>query len=195
MGRSAQVGHARQWRQAIFREEVVRRLPDFGLLLQADLPCDPDGPSLQADRVSNCSDTEGHTVYPDTWIRNLPLEIGECAQVPNRATLGTNMCLHDGTILVDEVRIGEGALIGHLSMIAPGAVIGDHAEVGVGTPSCLRYRRERASWHVELHRSTGTRHNARIWPARRNSRSLHAHRRTRRRCQHQACVLPVCESS
>ena len=73
------------------------------------------------------------TVYPDTWIRDLPLlQLKRGAYVSNRATLGTNMVMSDGTILVDRIVVGERALVGHLAKIAPGVVIGDGAQVGVG---------------------------------------------------------------
>lgn len=50
----------------------------------------------------------------------------------NRATIGTNMCNIDGTILVAPIRIGRGAMVGHLAMIGPGATLGKKAEIGVG---------------------------------------------------------------
>lgn len=72
------------------------------------------------------------TVYPDTWLRDLPLlEIGEGAYLSNRAAIGTNMCLLDGSILVRPVRIAPGALIGHMSL-CPGVSVGKRAQVGVG---------------------------------------------------------------
>lgn len=41
------------------------------------------------------------TVFPDTWLRDLPLlNIGHGAYLANRATLGTNMCLNDGSIIL-----------------------------------------------------------------------------------------------
>jgi acetyltransferase-like isoleucine patch superfamily enzyme len=79
------------------------------------------------------------TVYPDTWIRDLPiLELGEGAYVANKATIGTNVCLNDGTILVDRVRLGAGTMVGHLSMLAPGVVLEDGAECGVGVALGMR---------------------------------------------------------
>ncbi|MCC7138726.1 MAG: hypothetical protein IT460_09920 [Planctomycetes bacterium] len=73
------------------------------------------------------------TVYPDTWIRDLPLlEFGEGAYVSNRATIGTNVARADGTLQVDRIRIGPRALVGHLSMVAFGTVLEEGAEVGVG---------------------------------------------------------------
>jgi carbonic anhydrase/acetyltransferase-like protein (isoleucine patch superfamily) len=73
------------------------------------------------------------TTYPDTWLRDLPLlDVNEGAYLSNKATIGTNMCLRDGTIVVDRVRIGRGVMIGHLAMLAPGSSMDDRAELGVG---------------------------------------------------------------
>jgi acetyltransferase-like isoleucine patch superfamily enzyme len=73
------------------------------------------------------------TVYPDTWIRDLPLlRFGQGAYVSNRATLGTNIALANGQILVDRIELGDGALVGHLAMLAPGVRLGLRAEVAVG---------------------------------------------------------------
>lgn len=74
------------------------------------------------------------TIYPDTWIRDLPvLSIGKGAYLANRATIGTNIAMHNGTLLVDRVTIEDGAMVGHLAMLAPGAHIKANAEVGVGS--------------------------------------------------------------
>lgn len=73
------------------------------------------------------------TTYPDTWIRDLPLlDIGRGAYLSNRATIGTNVVLSNGHILVDRVSVGAGAVVGHLAMIGPGVVVEDDAEIGVG---------------------------------------------------------------
>jgi acetyltransferase-like isoleucine patch superfamily enzyme len=73
------------------------------------------------------------TVYPDTWIRDLPLlDFGPGAYVSNKATLGTNVATSTGLLLVDEVKIGKGALVGHLAMVSTGCVLEEGAEVGVG---------------------------------------------------------------
>ena len=81
------------------------------------------------------------TVYPDTWIRDLPLHsFGKGAYIANRATLATNIVLGDGSLLVDKVHVGEGSLVGHLTMLAPGFHIGRQSEVGVGTAIGLRTR-------------------------------------------------------
>ncbi len=73
------------------------------------------------------------TTYPDTWIRDVAiLDFGEGVYLSNKATIGTNIALPDGTILVDEIKIGDRSLIGHLAMIAPGVVLGKDVDVAVG---------------------------------------------------------------
>ncbi len=87
--------------------------------------------------------TMNFVVYPDTWIRDLPLlEFGEGAYIANKATLGTNVCLNDGTILVDRISLGAGTMIGHLSMLAPGVVLEEGAEIGVGVALGMRVHLE-----------------------------------------------------
>lgn len=72
--------------------------------------------------------------YPDTWLRDLPLlSIGKGAYLSNKATVSPNMCLRSGKIIVLPVSIGARAMIGHLTMIAPGAEVGADSEVGVGS--------------------------------------------------------------
>jgi carbonic anhydrase/acetyltransferase-like protein (isoleucine patch superfamily) len=74
------------------------------------------------------------TIYPDTWIRDLPLlDFGPGAYIANRATLGTNMALSNGTSFVDRITVGANATVGHLAVLAPGAAIGARAEVGATT--------------------------------------------------------------
>lgn len=81
----------------------------------------------------------GFTCYPDTWIRDLPLlDIGKSAYLSNRATIGTNICLKDNSILVDQISVGPRALIGHLSLIGPGSKLGEAAEVGVKSAIGIR---------------------------------------------------------
>lgn len=71
--------------------------------------------------------------YPDTWLRDLPLlSIGKGAYLSNKATISPNMCLKNGKIIVLPVSIGAGTMIGHLTMVAPGADIGADCEIGVG---------------------------------------------------------------
>jgi carbonic anhydrase/acetyltransferase-like protein (isoleucine patch superfamily) len=78
-------------------------------------------------------------IYPDTWIRDLPLLcFGKGAYLSNRATIGTNIALVNGSILVDRITVEEGACVGHLAMLAPGVSVGKLAEVGVGCAIGIR---------------------------------------------------------
>ena len=82
------------------------------------------------------------TVYPDTWIRDLPLlTFDEGVYLANRATLGSNVVLRDGTIYVDRIVFGKNAVLGHLGVVGPGDHIGEGAEVGVratlGMKTCI----------------------------------------------------------
>lgn len=98
------------------------------------------------------------TVYPDTWIRDLPiLNVGAGAYLSNRATIGTNICLPNGTILVDTVSIGEKALIGHLAVLAPGSHVGSRAEVGI---SCIVGLRAKIFEGARLRPRAGINHGA-----------------------------------
>lgn len=73
------------------------------------------------------------TVYPDTWIRDLPLlHFEDGVYVSNRATLGTNIVLNNGFLLVDEITLRSKSLVGHLAMLAPGVELDSGAEVAVG---------------------------------------------------------------
>ena len=79
------------------------------------------------------------TCYSDTWIRDLPiLQIGSGAYLSNKATIGTNLALKDGRILVEGIQIGSGAMVGHLTMVAAGSCFGDGAEISHGTASGAR---------------------------------------------------------
>jgi len=81
------------------------------------------------------------TLYPDTWIRDLPLlDIGERAYLSNKATIGTNMITREGEIIVDGITVGPGALVGHLACIAPGTRLEPGSEVGVGALLGLRVK-------------------------------------------------------
>jgi carbonic anhydrase/acetyltransferase-like protein (isoleucine patch superfamily) len=78
-------------------------------------------------------------IAPDAWIRDLPLlNFGSGAYVANKATIGTNICLAGGEILVDAVTLGNDSIVGHLTMVAPGCKIGSHVEVGVGSGIGIR---------------------------------------------------------
>jgi carbonic anhydrase/acetyltransferase-like protein (isoleucine patch superfamily) len=79
------------------------------------------------------------TVYPDTWIRDLPLlRFEENVYLSNRATLATNMALSSGQILVEGITCHRDSMVGHLSMIAPGVELGAGAEVAVGCAIGIR---------------------------------------------------------
>ena len=81
------------------------------------------------------------TVYPDTWIRDLPLlHFEDGAYVSNRATLGTNIVLKNGFLLVDRITLRSNSLVGHLAMLAPGVELEAGAEVGVGGGIGIRAR-------------------------------------------------------
>lgn len=87
---------------------------------------------------------KGHpdiALAPDAWIRDLPLlQFGQGAYVANKATIGTNICLVDGHIMVGPVKLDAGSLVGHLSMVAPGCSIGERSEIGVGGAIGIRAR-------------------------------------------------------
>jgi carbonic anhydrase/acetyltransferase-like protein (isoleucine patch superfamily) len=90
-------------------------------------------------RIFGYRGTLEFTIYPDTWIRDLPLlKFGRGAYLSNRATIGTNIALANGHILVDEIIIGEKSCIGHLAMLAPGVETGYATEIGVGCAIGIR---------------------------------------------------------
>lgn len=85
-------------------------------------------------------------VYPDTWLRDLPLlRVGDGAYLANKSTIGTNICLKTGEILVDGITVEPGGIVGHLAMLAPGAKIGEGTEIGVGAALGIR---------VQVHRNS-----------------------------------------
>ena len=72
------------------------------------------------------------TIYPDTWIRDLPLlHFGNGAYIANKATIGTNICLQSGEILVDRIHVGDRSVVGHLAIIGLGTRVGSDSELGV----------------------------------------------------------------
>jgi carbonic anhydrase/acetyltransferase-like protein (isoleucine patch superfamily) len=74
------------------------------------------------------------TIYPDAWIRDLPLlDFGVGSYIANRSTLGTNIALTNGDLLVGPIHVGDGATVGHLALVALGTSIGARSEIGVGT--------------------------------------------------------------
>ena len=87
------------------------------------------------------------TVYPDTWIRDLPLlHFEDGAYVSNRATLGTNIVLNNGMLLVAPITLRSKALVGHLSMLGPGVEVGHGAEVAVGAAIGIKSKLDSGSF-------------------------------------------------
>jgi len=80
------------------------------------------------------------TLYPDTWVRDLPLlDLAPGVYVSNRATLGTNVV--DGKrIIVSGIRLGERTVIGHLAMVGGGLTAGADVEIGQGAAVGFRVR-------------------------------------------------------
>lgn len=79
------------------------------------------------------------TIYPDTWIRDLPLiRFGKGAYIANRSTLGSNVCLQSGEILVGEISIGERSVLGHLAVIGLGSKMDSDSELGVGATTGIQ---------------------------------------------------------
>lgn len=80
-------------------------------------------------------------IYPDTWVRDLPLlKFGNGAYLSNKATIGTNIALSNGSILVDSIEFKDNSYLGHLSMVAPGAIVEESAEIGVGCSIGIKAR-------------------------------------------------------
>ncbi len=79
------------------------------------------------------------TVYPDSWIRDLPLlRVGEGVYLANRCTVGTNLCLNDDSILVGKCTFDDHSLVGHLGVFGLGSRIGKHGELGVAAATGIR---------------------------------------------------------
>lgn len=80
------------------------------------------------------------TLYPDTWIRDLPLlDLADGVYVSNRATLGTNV-VDGGRIIVSGIRMGERSVVGHLAMVGGGLDAGADVEIGQGAAVGFRVR-------------------------------------------------------
>ncbi len=98
-------------------------------------------------------------IYPDTWIRDLPLlNFDENVYLSNRATIGTNLCLSNGNILVDKVEIGKNSLVGHMVIIGP-SIIGENSEIGVGAAMGIRVK---LGNHVKVLPRAGVGHGVKI---------------------------------
>lgn len=77
--------------------------------------------------------------YPDTWLRDLPvLDIGAGAYLSNKSSIATNICLMDGRILVEGIKIGKKSCVGHATLIGPGTTMGEEVEIDASTTSGLR---------------------------------------------------------
>lgn len=78
-------------------------------------------------------------LYPDAWIRDLPLlDMGKGAYLANRCTIGSNICLTDGSILVGPCQFGEKALVGHLVIFGLGGKLGRESELGIAVSLGIR---------------------------------------------------------
>lgn len=81
------------------------------------------------------------TIYPDTWIRDLPLlAFGKGAYIANRSTLGSNICLQSGEILVGGISIGERSVVGHLGVVGLGTTMQADSELGVGVATGIQVK-------------------------------------------------------
>lgn len=79
------------------------------------------------------------TLYPDSWIRDLPLlDLAEGVYLANKCTMGTNLVLTTREILVDKIHVGENSTIGHLAIVGLGTRIGKGCEIGIGVAVGLR---------------------------------------------------------
>lgn len=79
--------------------------------------------------------------YPDTWIRDLPmLSLGKGVYLANKSTIGTNMCLSDGTVLVDSINLGDKVLIGHFGALCPGLSMDAGSEICANTCTGIRVK-------------------------------------------------------
>lgn len=76
------------------------------------------------------------TIYPDTWVRDLPLlDFGAGSYLSNKATIGSNMIfIRNGQKIIEvgRITVGRNAMVGHLTMVGPGTEIGDGVQIGVG---------------------------------------------------------------
>lgn len=100
------------------------------------------------------------TIFPDTWIRDLPLlRIDEGVYIANRATLGTNVNLTNGNILVGNVTLKKGALVGHRSNIGLGVTLGEGSEIGI---NCTIGLHAKIGNNSQIGGASGISHGSRI---------------------------------
>lgn len=71
-------------------------------------------------------------LYPDAWIRDLPLlRIEDSVYISNLCALGSNVSLIVGSTMVGNITIKEGALIGAVSKIGLGTTVGERTEISI----------------------------------------------------------------
>lgn len=72
------------------------------------------------------------TIYPNAWIRDLPLlDIGKKCYLADGILLGTNRVSIDQRILrVDHIKIGDNTIFDQQCAIGPGTTIGDDCIIG-----------------------------------------------------------------
>lgn len=75
---------------------------------------------------------ELHGLAGHVGSRSPFLHLEDGMYVSNRATLGTNIVLSNGYLLVHGITLRAKSLVGHLAMLAPGVELRPGAEVAVG---------------------------------------------------------------
>jgi len=71
-------------------------------------------------------------LYPDAWIRDLPLlRIEEGVYISNLCALGSNVSLIAGATMVGNITIKKGALVGAVSKIGLGTTVGEQTEISI----------------------------------------------------------------
>lgn len=91
------------------------------------------------------------TVYPDTWLRDIPiLDFGQGVYLSNKSSIATNICLMDGTIMVDGIQIGAHSCVGHGTLIGPGTKMAEKVELGANITSGIRVKYGKGSKVYEM---------------------------------------------
>ena len=99
-------------------------------------------------------------LFPDTWIRDLPLlRIEEGVYIANRATLGTNVGLTNGFTIVGNITLKKNSLIGHLTKVGMGVTLGERSEFGIG---CTIGLHAKFGNDVQIGGACGISHGAKI---------------------------------
>lgn len=99
------------------------------------------------------------TIYPNTWLRDLPCVLFEKgSHIASRTIIGTNMGMTDGMILVDQVQLGENVTIGRGALIATGCKFYEGVEIGsdarLGIRSTYKKNAKVNSWSLINHGCT-----------------------------------------